>query len=222
MQPVLQMLLRYFKQAGLLKMFLHLVWLCCVLIVCSVTYIVTFHFPAVYTAWQKSQSIEHFKQELSTTVAIDSHINQELQQLLTSIQADRTYVFRYHNGVPSVVGIPFMFHTNTHEIIRAGVSRVILFHQRIPSSLNGTSHSQFAKNLCVVYKNLDNTQNSWGHWYYETRQAKSMIRCPLFTTRGDILGFVGADWLIEPSNLLQQEIVIKNSSVNIARAFEKN
>lgn len=168
--------------------------------------------------------MNHFKTELSTSIAIDTKVNQELHSLLNDTQSDRTYVFRFHNGIPSVAGVPFIFQSNTHEVIRAGVSRVILFSQRIPSSLNSNSNHEFSKRLCVNYTHLDDNHNSIHYWYFETRQAKSMIRCPLFTKHGDILGFVGIDYMsdIIEDLAMQSEKKLRSVAANLSIIFDKN
>jgi hypothetical protein len=175
-------------------------------------------------AWQKSHSINHFRAELSTSIAIDTKVNQELQSLLSDTPADRSYVFRYHNGIPSVAGIPFIFQSNTHEAIKPGVSRVILFSQRIPSSLNTTSNQVFTRRLCKAYKHLDDDQNSVHYWYYQTRQAQSMLRCPIFTNSGDIIGFVGLDFLNDASDesLQESERYLKSTANSLGKIFDKN
>ena len=223
-QAILQIFLRYFKTVAPLRMFLHLVWLAWLLFMCSITYIMTFHFQPVWDAWQKTHSMNHFKTELSTSIAIDTQVNQELHSLLNDTQSDRTYVFRFHNGIPSVAGVPFIFQSNTHEVIRAGVSRVILFSQRIPSSLNSDSNHEFSKRLCVNYTHLDDNQNSIHYWYFETRQARSMIRCPFFTKDGDILGFVGIDFITDPPEDLatQSEKKLRSAASKLSVIFDKN
>jgi len=223
-QSIIQMFLRYVKSVSIWRMFAHLLWLACLLIMCSVTYIMTFHFQPVLEAWQKSRSLNHFKTELSTSIAIDTRVNQELSTLLEDSQADRSYVFRFHNGIPSVAGVPFIFQSNTHEIIRAGVSRVILFSQRIPSSLNSHSNQEFTKRQCMTFTHLDDDQNSINHWYFETRQARSMLRCPIFTRDGDIVGFVGLDWMqsAHVESLRDSERKIKSSAAALGKIFDKN
>jgi hypothetical protein len=223
-QSVLQLFLRYFKTVHPVRMFLHLVWLAGLMIMGSMTYIITFHFQPVMDSWQKSRSINHFKTELHTSIAIDTKVTQELSSLLNETQSDRSYVFRFHNGIPSVAGVPFIFQSNTHEIIRAGVSRVILFSQRIPSSLNSHSNQEFTKRQCVTFTNLDDDLNSINHWYFETRQARSMLRCPIFTRDGDIVGFVGLDWLqvARAESLQDADRKIKSSAATLGKIFDQN
>jgi hypothetical protein len=194
-QSAVKTLLTYFRTVHPLRMVWHLVWMFCVLCMLSVTYIVTFHFQPVVELWQKSQSFDHFRHELTATIAIDSEVVNELTRLLGITQADRAYVFRYHNGIPAVQGVPFIFHTNTHEVIRPGVSRMVSLMQRIPSSINIGMNLEFSQNRCVRLRNIDVDTTSSEYWYFQSRGARHIIRCAFFTAQGDLIGFVGLDYL---------------------------
>ncbi len=222
-KSLLELLLRYFRANHPLKMLWHLIWFSLMLCALSVTYIFTFHFEPLLDLWQRNRSMEHFRYELSTTLAIDTQITEELQRTLRLNQADRAYVFRYHNGVPAVGGVPFIFHTNTHEVIRPGVSRVISLMQRIPSSINIHMNLEFAQNRCVVMKDLDQDTHGADYWYYQSRSAKHMVRCAFYSPQGDLLGFVGLDYLSTQTeiNLQSVEASLKVVAENIGRLVHR-
>jgi hypothetical protein len=192
---MLELLLKYFKTVKPLQMVFHLLFVIILMCVLSVTYIITFHFTPIMDLWQRSRSIEHFRNELSISLAIDTQINDQLQLILSQTQADRAYVFRYHNGVPSVNGIPFIFHSNTHEVIRPGVTRVSSLMQRIPSSINVHMNQEFAKGSCITILDVDKDPTSHDYWYFQARGSRHMIRCAIYTSKNDLLGFVGLDYL---------------------------
>lgn len=186
--------LKYLRTTPYSRMFLHLVWLFCILMMLSTSYIITFHFQPVMQLFRHSHSLAHFSQELSVTIAVDQAVQNEIQSLLVQSNANRAYVFRYHNGIPSVNSIPFMFHTMTHEAIRAGTSRVIAFNQRLPTSIMVNMTVDFSRKRCVVLNNLDRNPDGINHWHYSMRGAVALVRCPFFSEGGDLLGFVGIDF----------------------------
>lgn len=204
-------------------MFLHLVWMFCVLSMLSVSYIVSFHFQPVLELWQRNRSYEHFRHELNTSLALDAQIVDHLNRVLSQAHADRAYVFRYHNGIPAVQGVPFIFHTNTHEVIRAGVPRLISMMQRIPSSINVTMNQEFAQGNCVVLSRIDLDNTSSDYWYYQSRGTRSMIRCPLHSEQGDLLGFVGLDYLsvTDTDSLHDAEHNLRRSVERISRIMRR-
>lgn len=191
---MLDTILKYLKTTSGWRMFLHLVWLLCLLLMLSSSYIITFHFVPVMELFKKSHSLSHFSAELGVSIAIDQQVNTTIQNLLTQTNASRTYLFRYHNGIPSVNNVPFIFHTMTHEVIKAGTARVILFNQRLPTGILGISNTDMSRRRCVVLNRLDLNGESINGWHYHMRGAIAVVRCPFFTASGDLLGFVGVDF----------------------------
>lgn len=222
-KSIIELMLKYFKTVHPLKMLWHLVWITAVLCMMSITYIVTFHFEPVFDLWQRSRSMQYFTHELTTSIHVDTRITEELQRSLSSTLSDRTYVFRYHNGIPAVGGIPFIFHTNTHEVIRPGVNRVISFMQRIPSSINVHMNQEFAKGKCITLMDIDTDTTGNDYWYYQARGARHMIRCPIYARQGDLIGFVGADYVQEAvvPNLAAHETHLKQSAQHIGQILQQ-
>lgn len=189
----------------------------------NTSYIITFHFEPVIDLWQRSKSINTFAQELNTSVMIDTNVNSELNSLLTNVHGNRAYVFRYHNGIPSSTNVPFVFHTNTHEVIRAGANRVINIGQRLPSSLISGMNVEFVQNRCITLRDIDHDINTANYWYYQTRSAMSMIRCPFFSDTGDLMGFVGVDYTNDShdSELEVSLASIKTSAERLGKIFDR-
>lgn len=187
-------IIKYLKTTPPWRMFLHLVWLMCLLMILSSSYIITFHFQPVVDLIQKSQSLSHFSAHLNVSIAIDQQINGVIQPLLNTTHASRSYVFRYHNGIPSVNNVPFMFHSMTHEMIKPGTARVVMFSQRLPTGILGHQNADMIRRRCVQVNHLDRTPESIYGWHYHMRGAIAVVRCPFFSAQGDLLGFVGVDF----------------------------
>jgi hypothetical protein len=224
LQHTIEPFLKYLKTTHPLRMVWHMIWLFCILCILSVSYIITFHFTPVLDLWQQSRSMNHFRVELATTLAVDQHINQELQRLLDQTGAHRSYLFRYHNGIATVSGTPFMFHTNTHEMIKPGVARLIAYNQRLPTSINTTMNTEFARRNCVVMTNLERQVESISYWYFQTRGAHSMIRCAVYSAQGDILGFVGVDYVERTAidQVRSKEKDVQENAAAISRILDRN
>jgi hypothetical protein len=214
---------RYFASVHPWRMFVHLIWVFCLLTMLSLSYIITFHFDPVVNLWEQSKSFNHFRNELSTTIAMDSQVNAQLSTLLTATGAARIYVFRYHNGTPSYNGVPFMFHTQTHEVIRPGVTRVINLSQRLPTSINSQLNSEFTHKSCVIMNNLDKNPDGSMYWFWQSRGSYAMVRCGFYTANGDLLGFVGADYLdpITDSKLQIDVPTIQSGAKVIGKLFDR-
>jgi hypothetical protein len=219
---MLDKVLKYLKSTTVWRMFLHLLWLSCLLMILSSSYIITFHFVPVMELFKKSHSLSHFSAELNVSINMDQQVNQTLQTLLTQAQAHRVYLFRYHNGIPSVNNVPFIFHTMTHELISPGTSRVIVFSQRLPTGILGASNTQMINRRCVVLNNLDQSTESINAWHYNMRGAVAVARCPYFSDRGDLLGFVGVDFKESVSDavLEQAHVVTQSAAERLNHIFQ--
>lgn len=222
MWDILSILLRYLRANHPLKVIWHTLWFFCILCMLSTTYIITFHFQPVFDLWQKSQNLNSFARELRVGVATDAKINQEISRLLETTSGNRSYLFRYHNGTPSANNVPFIFHTNTHEMIKPGTNRVLRFGQRLPSSLIHNENVEFLKNKCVSINNINRNVNSADYWIFETRNAVAVARCPIFAKNGDLIGFVGVDFSepVSDKALKEAEDLVRKSSIFLGAIYD--
>lgn len=220
---IIRLFLTYLRTVHPLKMVLHLLVVFCLLSMLSFSYILAFHFEPVFELWQRSRSMNTFAKELQVSVAVDTQVNQSLNQLLSSTSANRAYVFRFHNGIPSPNSVPFIFHTNTHEVIKPGTNRVINYGQRLPSSLISGMSSEFLKRKCVSYFNINQRTDSNLYWFYESRAAVHMTRCAIFSKTGDLLGFVGVDYTeYGPVTLVRtNEESVRQAAEQLSRIFDR-
>jgi hypothetical protein len=218
-----KIIVQYLRTVHPLRMLWHLFVLFCLLSMLSTSYILAFHFQPVMDLWQKSRSMNHFARELQDSVAVDTAANLALTQLLAASNGNRAYIFRFHNGTPSPNNVPFIFHTNTHEVIKPGTNRVINLGQRLPSSLITTMSMEFLKRKCVSLFNINARTDSSAYWYYESRAAVHLTRCAFFSKNGDLLGFVGVDYseTQTPSSVRNNEDIVRNFADQLGRIFDR-
>jgi hypothetical protein len=191
---VLQILVNYLTKTKPVLLFVHLLWIMMVCGFLSVTYVISFHFTSLLSVYQDAHNIRNFSTNLIINTRNDTEINRILTDILETTKASRAYIFRYHNGLAAVNGVPFFFQTNTHEVISPGTSRVIQFEQHIPASINIAVNNQFMANRCSMIAKTDEDRDSQHYWFFQARAAKSLIRCPIFMQNGDLFGFVGVDF----------------------------
>lgn len=194
---ILEIFLGYLTNTSPKLLFLHLLWLIIASCTLSTSYIMTFHFTSVLNVWKQAHDIENFSNNLKLSAAQDVEINYNLQTLLETTKSNRAYVFRYHNGLAAINGVPFFFQSLTHEVISPGTPRVIKFEQHLPASINIAMNNQFMMNKCGVVEHADDDRDSQNYWFFQIRAAKSVIRCPIFMANGDLFGFVGIDYLTD-------------------------
>lgn len=220
-QGIVQMLFGYLAATSPLRMFLHLIWVTFICAVLGLTYIITFHFTSLVNLYEEAHNVRNFSTNLVMSAKQDTQINDALNSLIERTDSNRAYVFRYHNGLAAVSGVPFFFQTNTHEVIKPGISRVLMFEQHIPASINLAVSNALMANRCVVISKSDEDKDSQNYWYYQNRGAKSLIRCPIFTANGDVFGFIGVDYTSRRDQKFLDSAaeIVKTAAQNVATIF---
>lgn len=218
---IAEILVNYLLVTKPVMLFLHLVWLTIVCVILSLTYVLAFHFTSLVTVYQEAHNVQNFNTNLIFSVRQDAEINNMLTDLMSQSKANRAYVFRYHNGLAAISGVPFFFQSNTHEVISPGTPRVVQFEQRIPASINLAISNQFMQNRCAIISKADEDKDSQNYWFYQNRGAKSLIRCPIFMSTGDLFGFIGVDYL-EQHDIHELETIanrVKSSAGALSSVF---
>jgi len=220
-KTIAEILVRYLSSTTPVMLFIHLLWLMVICAVLSTTYVVSFHFTSLLSVYQDAHNIQNFNNNLLSSKKQDGNVNSILEELLESSKANRAYVFRYHNGLAAVSGVPFFFQSNTHEVISPGTPRVIQFEQHIPASINIAISNQFMQDKCAIIPKADDDKDSQNYWFYQNRGARSLVRCPIFMSNGDLFGFVGIDYLdrIDPARLTLQSERLRSAASSIASVF---
>lgn len=220
-KSVLEIFLRYLSRTRPGILFLHLIWLVIASCALSTSYIIAFHFTSLLRIYEEAHAIRDFGHHLRTSTKIDSEVTARLQELLEHTSANRAYVFRYHNGLAAVSGVPFFFQTLTHEVISPGTPRVMQYERQIPAGMNMAMSNEFTQNRCGQVQKTDADPGSQNYWFYQSRGAKSLIRCPIYMPNGDLFGYVGVDFLNEvPRDRMNAKATrVRESASVIASTF---
>lgn len=214
-------ILFYFTNTKPIVQLFHLFWLVVASCALSASYVLAFHFTSVVNIYREAHSITSFGQDVMVSARNDQRIETKLKEILDSTRANRAYIYRFHNGLAAVNGVPFFFHTMTHEVISPGTPRTMQFEQRIPASINLAMSNQFVRNRCAVIDNTERDPDSQNYWYFQQRGARSMVRCPIFMQNGDLFGFIGVDYLndLDRSTLESVAARLREQSIEMGSIF---
>jgi hypothetical protein len=218
---IIEIFLRYLSRTRPLMLIFHLFWILCAGSILSVCYVVSFHFTSLVHIYDEAHNIKEFNNNLRISAKIDAEIQDILNKVLAETHSNRSYLFRYHNGLAAVNGIPFFFQTNTHEVISPGTQRLMQFYQRIPASITPFMNQKFAQNECIVLNNIDKSTDIQMLYFYQSRNTKSMIRCPIFMGDGDLWGFVGIDFNNEQNvdKLDKDKTIVIKAAMDLTKIF---
>jgi hypothetical protein len=217
-----QVVTDYLTNTKPLMLVVHLVYIAAITAVFSTAYVVAFHFTSLVSVYEEAHSITSFSSNLKTSVENDNAIYADLNRLLNDSGGSRAYAYRYHNGLAAISGVPFFFQTMTHEVISPGTARILPFEQRIPASIHMAINNAFVNDKCAVIKNTDRDKENQDYYFWTSRGAKHLIRCPIYMSNGDLFGFVGVDWTADIKDTENSQKQIKQAADHIAQLFANN
>jgi hypothetical protein len=191
---IVEIIVGYLSKTPPGMLFLHLVWIVFATATISSGYIFAFHFTSLVSIYQDAHNIRNFNANLRLGTRQAQEITTNLQSLIETVGSNRAYVFRYHNGLAAVNGVPFFFQTMTHEVISPGTPRLMGFEQHLPASVGIMMSAQFMQNRCGIIEHANTDPDSRNYWYFLSRGATDIVRCPIFAANGDLFGFVGVDF----------------------------
>ena len=130
---------------------------------------------------------------------------------LIEVDADRVYIFEYHNGESNLNGLPFAKVSATYEILKPGVSSYKSRLQGIPSGLilefnqNLLTNKQISVPNITDYKDIDPVGNS----VLIRPDAKSFYVALINNINGYPIGFIGMDYICRESGKEEADKAIK-------------
>ena len=216
---IAQVAVDYLSNTRPIMLVVHLFYIAAITAVFSTASVVAFHFTSLISVYEEAHSITSFSMNLKTSVENDNSIYRNLNRLLTDSNGMRAYVYRYHNGLAAISGVPFFFQTMTHEVISPGTSRIMSFEQRIPASIHMAINNQFVNDKCAIIKNTDKDKENQDYYFWMSRNAKHLIRCPIYMSNGDLFGFVGVDYSTDIADTTVAERNIKDTAREIGKLF---
>lgn len=193
-ETMLRVAVDYLRSTPPWMLAVHLAYIASVTAILSMAYVVSFHWPTLVKIYEEAHSVASFSTNLKASVEIDNQINSDLTQTMIETGGIRAYVYRYHNGLAAISGVPFFFQTNTNEVISPGTPRIMQFEQRIPVGIHMAANMAFVDNRCHVVLNADRNKDDQNYYFWQSRGAHHLIRCPIYMKNGDLFGFVGVDY----------------------------
>ena len=218
---LVNLLVTYFARTPAWMLPLHLIYIIIVCLSLTTAYIIAFHWTSILEEYRDAHNSQQFSVNFKISADADSKIQTMLKTLNIDTGAMRTYVYRYHNGLAAINGVPFFFQSNIHEVIAPGISRVLPYEQRIPVSINVGIVNQFVQNKCVIIPNTEADVTGQNHYFFDSRGARSLVRCPITISNGDLCGFIGVDFPIAHTvqELAIREVKLREVAVKLGELY---
>lgn len=216
---MLKIITDYLRKTPPWILMVHIVYISMVSLVLSTSYVISFHYESIVKIYEEAHDVAAFSTNLKTSVETQNQISYGLTKAMNDLDGMRAYVYRYHNGLAAISGVPFFFQTNTNEVISPGSSRLMQFEQRIPVGINMAMNMNFVEDKCAIVENADKNKNDQNYYLWTSRGARGVVRCPIYMPNGDLFGFVGVDFLNDIPDKDKATDTIHALAVEIGKLF---
>jgi hypothetical protein len=155
-----------------------------------------------------NQGQSRFKRRFKDQIENATCINNLLDKILFDLNADRVYIFQYHNGGSNVAGIPFARCSNTHERCEIGITPNISMYQNLPLAMYGFRHDLVARKMTLTIDDLEIIKDTDKSSYNLMRSQgiKSLYLTGMFALDGTPLGFIGVDYERDYKTLSKEQV----------------
>lgn len=135
---------------------------------------------------------------LKNSAEVDVNIKILLARLMTLTSADRSYLFRFHNGTQDILGIPYRKCSCSHEVVLEGVST----QKQELQNLDLSDFPELIRDLCLNDGELVVCVDKINDIFIKSFFKKQGIECSLMkilkTKNNIVYGFIGIDYLEKP------------------------
>lgn len=158
--------------------------------------------PKINDIWERALSKEEhtkqFRDNFRRRINSSLQINNCLNRILNFTNADRAFIFEFHNGGHNIAGVDFAKASNTYEALRMGVKPQMPNLQSLPLGM----FAPFIKGAVngVINKKIDDfkKEGDLSSFYALSEQGiKSIYVVGLYDEYDNPIGFVGLDYCTE-------------------------
>jgi len=167
-------------------------------------------------------SKEKFEQEIIflKTLEQNEKISNLLESILKEYNADRIYIFQYHNTGYFKTGLSQLKFSNTYEICANGIEPEKKQLQNIPISLVPFWNYQVRDKQHMFYETIDNikAQDSGTYEILKLQNVKSIYNIGLYTEEGFPIGYFGIEYCRNRRNLnFEERMALIDDAEKISR-----
>jgi GAF domain-containing protein len=132
--------------------------------------------------------------------------NDTLESLRCALNADRAYVFEFHNGSSNATGVPYLKLSNTYERCKYGIVPQILNLQNLPVGVGYLFIKCIALNQDICVHDIEMLRDNDPSTYMllATQSVKSLYATGILHEDKPV-GFVGVDYCSHKHTLTSDE-----------------
>lgn len=133
------------------------------------------------------------KDEIKHDIKNSILIHQLLNDLMLRYNADRGYIFRFHNGITYYDGTHKNHQSLAYEVCNKGISTEAMQLQNLPTSLFPRFLQEIMLNR-MCYSDINDIKENATRIALNEQGIKSLVACPVFKN-GKFTAYIGLDFV---------------------------
>jgi len=167
-----------------------------VVLILFVVFVLFYYKPLITEVVEiKVKKTDEIKRDVNNNVLIQQLLN----DLMLKYNADRGYIFRFHNSIQYYDGHHKNHQSLAFEVCNKGISSEKLQLQNLPTSLFPVFLQEVMLNK-MIYSDVNDIKENATRIALKEQGIKSIIAAPIFKD-GYFVGYIGLDFVKESSPL---------------------
>lgn len=160
-----------------------------VLILLFLAFILFYYKSLITEVVEKKVNKDEIKHDVNNNVLIQQMLN----DLMLKYNADRGYIFRFHNNITFYDGKHKNHQSMTHEVCNRGISSEAMQLQNLPTSLFPIFLQEVMLNR-MIYSDINDIKENATRIALRDQGIKSIVVAPVFKD-GQFTAYVGLDFV---------------------------
>ena len=163
-----------------------------VILILFVVFVLFYYKPLITEVVEtKVKKPDEVKKDINNSVLIQQMLN----DLLLKYKADRSYIFKFHNGITYFDGKHKNHQSLAYEVCGRGISSEKMQLQNLPTSLFPVFLQEVMLNK-MIYTDINEIKENATRIALKDQGIKSIIIAPVFKD-GYFIGYIGLDFVKE-------------------------
>jgi len=164
------------------------------LLLLFIVFILFYYKPLITEVVEKKiNKVDTIKEEINSSILIQQMLN----DLMLRYNADRSYIFKFHNGILFYDGKHKNHQSLVFEVCNKGVSSEAIKLQNLPTSLFPVFLQEVMLNR-MIYNDVNEIKETSTRISLKQQGIKSLVIAPVFKD-GKFTAYIGIDFVKQPN-----------------------
>ena len=169
----------------------------------------------------RDPKLDRRSSEIINVLKLEEKISTKLESIKNRINADRVYIFEFHNGGHTYTGKGIQKLSETYEVTNKGVSVESVNTQNLPTSLFSSLLLSISREGHFYIKDvkMNDSQAPTFREFISNRGVKSFVGFAIKNIENNLVGILGVDGVLSKLTLTDNDIVELKQDASILAGY---